>query len=907
MLSPVFRMHSTTHHFDSLARLPEPGDNTAIAIHRIERGTVVDCGGTSLTIAATVMEGHRFAVGTIPAGQPLLSWGLPFGLALREITPGDYVCNEKGLVELRHRRLDFDLPKEPNFKDHRIDFRLDEAAFQPAAPVPRATEQRTFEGFRRAGSRGVGTRNFIVVMGTSSRTGSFARALAGRFSNVSRTHPNIDGVVPVAHTEGGGEGEPNNLEFTLRTLAGFLVHPNVVAVLAVDLGNEPVTNARLREFILAHGYPLKEVTHRFMSLGQGFEAGLHEGEGVIRSWLAEANACVRSPQPVSALKLALQCGGSDAFSGVSGNPLAGWVAKEIIRHGGSANLAETSELIGAEPYVLAKVRDLETARKFLRMTDRFQEWAGWHGHSAEGNPSGGNLYRGLYNIIIKSIGAARKKDPEVRLDYCIDYSEPMTAPGYYFMDSPGNDLESIAGQVAAGCNVIHFITGNGSITNFPFVPTVKLVTTTGRFELLRKEMDVNAGRYLDGVPMAELGAECFEHTLRIAAGERSVGEQAGHSQVQLWRDWAQTDASQLPRIERLAKPAGVPLQLDEATVSKQMQRGGLTADQLVAVGAGSNGAGEVGLIVPTSLCAGQIALMIAGKLNTASRATEAGPGVFRYVALPHTEGCGVSRGEGEELYLRTMTGYLRHPAVRRALLLEHGCEKTHNDEMRTFMAEQGVDASRLGFASIQMDGGIDSVTAKVMRWFQTDASPGQSDGLGGEKPAGLRLGIVSHRELTETLAQALASVAGATLSAGGTVVCAGETDGVGQLLGVPGGAPPTLAYGQVAVRPGLHLMDAPSRHLLETITGLGATGVELVIAVVTGGLPQAHPLVPVLNLGLNGQDLDLKVEAGESAQTLAGRLVGLIVATRSRRYTPRGLAGGNTDFQVTRGRVGVSL
>jgi altronate dehydratase len=117
---------------------------------------------------------------------------------------------------------------------------------------------------------------------------------------------------------------------------------------------------------------------------------------------------------------------------------------------------------------------------------------GWHGHSAEGNPSGGNKFRGLYNIALKSIGAARKKDPEVQLDYVIDYSERMTAPGFYFMDSPGNDLESIAGQVASGCNMIFFTTGNGSITNFPFVPTVKFVTTTGRWNLLHDDMDVNA-------------------------------------------------------------------------------------------------------------------------------------------------------------------------------------------------------------------------------------------------------------------------------------------------------------------------------------------------------------------------------------------------------------------------------
>ncbi|MCB0025458.1 MAG: UxaA family hydrolase, partial [Caldilinea sp.] len=161
------------------------------------------------------------------------------------------------------------------------------------------------------------------------------------------------------------------------------------------------------------------------------------------------------------------------------------------------NIAETPELIGAEPYMLARVRDLATAQRYVAIRDRFVAYAAAHGTSAEGNPSDGNKLRGLYNIILKSIGAAMKKHPQTRLDYAIDYSERMAAPGFYFMDSPGLDLESVAGQIAAGCTVIYFTTGNGSVTNFPFVPTIKVVTTTPRFQLLARDMDVNAGAYLD--------------------------------------------------------------------------------------------------------------------------------------------------------------------------------------------------------------------------------------------------------------------------------------------------------------------------------------------------------------------------------------------------------------------------
>merc|ERR1711871_784738 len=164
-----------------------------------------------------------------------------------------------------------------------------------------------------------------------------------------------------------------------------------------------------------------------------------------------------------------------------------------------------------------------------------------------------------------SIGAGKKKHADVRLDYVIDYSEPLTAfandegtarTGYVFMDSPGNDLESIAGQVAAGSNVIYFTTGNGSITNFPFVPTVKLVTSSGRFKLMQTDMDVNAGEYLDGRPMESCGADLVDLTLAVAGGQRTLGEKAGHSQVSIWRNWALAAGQTLDDVQREERKRG---------------------------------------------------------------------------------------------------------------------------------------------------------------------------------------------------------------------------------------------------------------------------------------------------------------------------------------------------------------
>ena len=504
--------------FTTVARLPAPDDNVGIATQTLERGTRIRHNGQQFELSHTILEGHRFAIQPISEAAPLLSWGLPFGYATRAIAPGDYVCNQKMIDSLSIRNLPFVLPETPNFSDKMAPYRLDEAEFRPGKQVSRHTNERGFLGYRRPGNRGVGTRNYIVVMGTTSRTSGFARRLADMCSARTEAYPNVDGVVAVTHTEGGEGRTPNNIDMLLRTLAGFTVHPNIGAMLLVDYGTEAVTNEMLQSYMRREGYVLDDVVHRFYRLQGSFDADLANGAEIINGWLDSVNSVPRTEQSLENLKIALQCGGSDAFSGISGNPLAAYVAKEVIRYGGCANLAETDELIGSEAYVLQNVRDLTTARTFLDTIERFKERVSWHGHSAEGNPSGGNNFRGLYNIAIKSIGAAMKRHPNVCLDHVINYSELMEKPGYYFMDSPGNDLESIAGQVASGSNMIFFVTGNGSITNFPFVPTIKIVTTTGRYEMLTKDMDVNAGAYLDGTPMEELGESMLDLTVDVALG-----------------------------------------------------------------------------------------------------------------------------------------------------------------------------------------------------------------------------------------------------------------------------------------------------------------------------------------------------------------------------------------------------
>jgi len=883
-------------HLHDIARLPDPTDNCAIAIRDLSAGTQVTYNDHDFTLSHTVLEGHRFAVEPIPRGETLNSWGQRFGIANRDIQRGDYVINDGVQIELGRRNLDFDVPAESNFDNQIVPYEFDESSFTPAEPLPRYDEMRTFMGYPRDGERGVGTRNMIVVLGTSSLVAGFTRTLAGIVSDMPHDYPNVDGIVPVAHTE-GGHRDPNNRELLLRTLAGFMTHPNVGGVVALDYGNEPINNTTLRDYIEANDYPIDHVLHTYYSLSNSYEDNVAWFKGLMSEWLPQVNATARSPQPLSEIKIALQCGGSDAFSGVSGNPVAAWVAKEVIKYGGSANLAETDELIGAESYVLDKVEQVKTAKTFLGMIERFKERVAWHGQTAEGNPSGGNKYRGLYNIYLKSLGAAAKRHPDVPLHDVIDYSQPMSDGGFYFMDSPGNDLESIAGQVASGCNMIFFVTGNGSITNFPFVPTIKIVTTTTRYNLLSSDMDVNAGRYLDGESLDVVGADTLDLTVDVASGQLSVGEKAGHYQVQIWRDWEQTQPVNVTLFEDKVydgKPINIQADVDVPQVEiPAYEINGIPTTE------------QVCLIMPTSLCSGQIARMTTDSLDAKGIGKD--EGISRFATLVHTEGCG---GSVVTEFKDTLIGYLQHPKVRHALLLEHGCEITHNSYFQTLMLDHDMNPNQFGWASIQLDGGIDAVTTKMVEWFVDQLA---EDTIPDKTIAGMdavRVALLTNGEITESVAHELATLTQMIIAGGGTVVIS-DKDALldspyAEALGIAG-VDASLGYGQVIRQAGFHIMATPRQHWSETLTGLGATGIEVMVAHVAGHPLAGHPLVPVLQFTTHTtQAVDLDGVFDDS-DTLHNDILNLIVNTLTGDHAPKHQQMDNNDFQITRGLMGVSF
>ena len=254
---------------------------------------------------------------------------------------------------------------------------------------------------------------------------------------------------------------------------------------------------------------------------------------------------------------------------------------------------------------------------------------------------------------------------------------------------------------------------------------------------------------------------------------------------------------------------------------------------------------------------------------------------------------------------------MQHPKLRHILLLEHGCEITHNSYFRQMMVERGLDPGDFGWASIQLDGGIDAVMRKIVDWFgerlRADERP-QRRTAGMEA---LRIGMLTQGRVPAHVARGLAALCRSIVSGGGTVIVSDKDALLGgpfrAELELPDGAAASLGYGQKVAEAGFHLMANPRQHWGETLAGLGACGVELILAYVEAYPLAGHPLVPVLQVSDNAAaatDLDAVLTDGEEP---AGQLLQLLVATMAGEHKPRHQLTGNQDFQVTRGLLGISF
>ena len=483
-----------------------PADN--VVVSRVDQMPGAVLPDEVVTCIDRIPRGHKVATRPIGKGEPVRKYNQVIGFATEDLPPGSHVHVHN--VEMH-------------------DFARDYAFGQDAKPtdyVPEA-ERATFLGFRRANGK-VGTRNYIGVLSSVNCSATVSRGVAAEIERrgLLRAFPNVDGVVAITHSTGCGmAGAGEGYDNLQRTLWGYARHPNFAGIVMIGLGCE----VNQIDFLLEAYGVQRGPTFQTINIQNagGTRRTVDYCVGRIMDMLPEANAIGRTTAPASEIMLALQCGGSDGYSGISANPALGAAADLLVRHGGTAVLTETPEIYGAEHLLTRRAVSRKVGEKLVERIKWWEDYTARNGGEMNNNPSPGNKAGGLTTILEKSLGAAAKGGSTNLVDV-YRYAEPITAKGFVFMDAPGYDPVGATGQIASGCNVVAFTTGRGSVSGFKPAPCIKLATNTTMYRHIEEDMDVNCGTVVDGEETVEqAGERIFRFVLDVASGKKTKSEELG--------------------------------------------------------------------------------------------------------------------------------------------------------------------------------------------------------------------------------------------------------------------------------------------------------------------------------------------------------------------------------------------
>ena len=486
-------------------------DTVVTSTRSLSIGTLVD--GVSTT--ALIPSGHKVATTQMGLGDPVRKYAQLIGYASSNIMPGDHVHTHN--VDFRNTAMEYEFSTD-------------------LRPVLPATKQDTFMGFCRENGR-IGTRNYIAIITSVNCSATAARMIADHFTpEVLEDFPNVDGVVAFVHGTGCGMADSGDgFEALQRVMWGYAKHPNHAGVLMVGLGCEMNQIDWLLE-----AYGLKQ-SPIFQTMNIQKVAGLRLcielGIKKVMEMLPIANQATRQECPASELMVALQCGGSDAWSGVTANPALGYACDLLAAQGATGVLAETPEIYGAEHLLTRRAVDQAVGDKLIGLINWWEDYTARNNGSMDNNPSPGNKMGGLTTILEKSLGAA-SKGGTTPLMGVYKYAEPVSARGFTFMDSRGYDPASVTGQIAGGCNLVCFTTGRGSAFGSKPAPTIKIATNSEMANRMSEDMDVDAGEILSkGISVEDKGREIYEMFLRVASGEvtKSEGQGLGDYEFVPWQ------------------------------------------------------------------------------------------------------------------------------------------------------------------------------------------------------------------------------------------------------------------------------------------------------------------------------------------------------------------------------------
>jgi len=353
-----------------------------------------------------------------------------------------------------------------------------------------------------------------------------ARFIADSFTReIMKGFPNVDGVLSLTHGTGCGMSEGEGFSLLQRVMAGYTRNPNFAGILLLGLGCEVnQTSSLIKNMDLKEG-SMFQVLNIQESGGTG--ETVRRGTAAINKMLAVAGSVKRVPVKANHITLGLECGGSDAFSGISANPALGAAVDLLVSHGGTAILSETPEIYGAEHLLTRRAVSRNVGKKLISRIRWWESYTSRLGGEINNNPTPGNKAGGLTTILEKSLGASAKGGT-TNLVEVYGYAEQVSAKGLVFMDTPGYDAASVTGMVAGGANMLCFTTGRGSVCGYKPVPTIKLASNTKMYRSLMDDMDVNCGNLIDGkATIGEMGEEIFRVILETASGKKTKSELFG--------------------------------------------------------------------------------------------------------------------------------------------------------------------------------------------------------------------------------------------------------------------------------------------------------------------------------------------------------------------------------------------
>ncbi len=366
-----------------------------------------------------------------------------------------------------------------------------------------------FMGYRRPDGS-VGVRNHVVVMSTVACANGVVNAIGRELPEVKT----------ITHTEGCGRG-PADIGISNRTLSGLVKNPNVAAALLVGLGCEFLKAPGIAEAGAATG---KTVESLVIQESGGSRKATLKGVEKVAAMLEEASDMEREECDWSELVVGLECGGSDAMSGVTANPMVGATADWLVGKGGSVILSETTEMSGTAEILAKRASSAEVADTIRALLDR-------HDKTMENNLgpfkkaaiSPGNMDGGLTTILEKSLGCIIKGGA-TPINEVVEYAAAPSERGLIIMDTPGSDIFSMTGMVAGGAQVVIFTTGRGTPAGFPIAPVIKVATNSELFSNMNDDMDINAGRILEGETIEDVSKDLDELLKNVSEGKRTKAE-----------------------------------------------------------------------------------------------------------------------------------------------------------------------------------------------------------------------------------------------------------------------------------------------------------------------------------------------------------------------------------------------